>query len=469
MKKIDKVLVANRGEIAVRIIKTLRKMGIKSVAVYSEADQYSPHVYLADEAVCIGLPPSSLSYLDVEKIIATAKQKNIDAIHPGYGFLSENPLFAEMLEKNGIKLIGPSADSMRIMGNKLSAKDAVKQYTIPLVPGTDYALSDKDECIKVAIEIGYPLLIKAAAGGGGKGMRLVYKEEEVEEQLNMAMSEALSSFGDASVFIEKFVTGPRHIEFQILADEHGNVVHLFERECSIQRRHQKVIEEAPSSILTPELRHQMGDAAIKVAQSCNYYGAGTVEFLLDENSNFYFLEMNTRLQVEHPVTEMITGLDLVEWQIKVARGEQLSFTQQEIKHQGHAIELRVYAEDPLNNFLPSINKLVRYKEPSGDGIRVDSGFTEGMDIPIYYDPMLSKLIAYADTRNQAIHKMIKAIHDYEIEGIASTLDLGSFVMNHPDFVTGHFDTNFLAKNWKGDYTDENLKKTCAAFISKILN
>jgi acetyl-CoA carboxylase biotin carboxylase subunit len=467
MKRIDKVLVANRGEIAVRIIKTLRKMGIRSVAVYSEADQYSPHVYLADEAVCIGPPPSSQSYLDAQKIIAIAKEKNVDAIHPGYGFLSENPSFAEMLEENDIKIIGPSAESMRIMGNKLSAKEAVKQYTIPLVPGTDYALSDKDECIKVANQIGYPLLIKAAAGGGGKGMRLVHKEEEVEDQLNMAMSEALSSFGDASVFIEKFVTGPRHIEFQILADEHGNVVHLFERECSIQRRHQKVIEEAPSSILSPELRNQMGDAAIKVAKSCSYHGAGTVEFLLDENNNFYFLEMNTRLQVEHPVTEMITGLDLVEWQIKVARGEQLTFTQQDLTHQGHAIELRVYAEDPTNNFLPSINKLARYKEPAGDGIRVDSGFTEGMDIPIYYDPMLSKLIVYADTRNQAIYKMINAIHNYEIEGIANTLDLGTFVMNHPDFVSGQFDTNFLAKNWNGDYADQNILTASAAFIESL--
>jgi acetyl-CoA carboxylase biotin carboxylase subunit len=467
MKRIDKVLVANRGEIAVRIIKTLRKMGIRSVAVYSEADQYSPHVYLADEAVCIGPPPSSQSYLNAQKIIAIAKEKNVDAIHPGYGFLSENPSFAEMLEENDIKLIGPSAESMRIMGNKLSAKEAVKQYTIPLVLGTDYALSDKDECIKVANQIGYPLLIKAAAGGGGKGMRLVHKEEEVEDQLNMAMSEALSSFGDASVFIEKFVTRPRHIEFQILADEHGNVAHLFERECSIQRRHQKVIEEAPSSILSPELRNQMGDAAIKVARSCSYHGAGTVEFLLDENNNFYFLEMNTRLQVEHPVTEMITGLDLVEWQIKVARGEQLTFTQQDLTHQGHAIELRVYAEDPTNNFLPSINKLARYKEPAGNGIRVDSGFTEGMDIPIYYDPMLSKLIVYADTRNQAIYKMINAIHNYEIEGIANTLDLGTFVMNHPDFVSGQFDTNFLAKNWKGDYADQNILTASAAFIESL--
>lgn len=450
IKPIHKVLVANRGEIACRVFRTLKKMGIASVAVYSEADANAPFVGMADEAVLIGPPPSNQSYLMQDKIIEVAKRLHVDAIHPGYGFLSENPTFAANLEKHGIILIGPSAHSMEIMGSKLAAKDAVKKFDIPLVPGTDYSLNDPVECEKIAAEIGYPVLIKASAGGGGKGMRLVNNGSEMKDQLQMAMSEALSSFGDSSVFIEKYVEEPRHIEFQIMADAHGNVIHLFERECSVQRRHQKVVEEAPSSVLTPELRNKMGEAAVNVARSCDYLGAGTVEFLVDKHLNFYFLEMNTRLQVEHPVTELITGIDLVELQIKVAMGYPLPYAQQDLSIHGHAMELRVYAEDPFNNFLPSINVLKKYKLPVGEGIRVDDGFREGMEIPMYYDPMIAKLTTHGTTRRAAIEKMKWAIQHYDIEGIETTLDFGNFVMHHDAFVSGKFDTSFVPRYFSRD-------------------
>ena len=381
-----KILVANRGEIAIRVMKTARKMGIKTVAVYSTVDRDAPHVKFADEAVCIGEAPSSESYLLGSKIIEVAKSLNVDAIHPGYGFLSENADFAEEAEKNNIIFIGPKSKAIHIMGSKLAAKEAVKQYNIPMVPGYDKAITDVDKAKEVAKEIGFPILIKASAGGGGKGMRVVENEAEFESQMDRAISEAISAFGDGAVFIEKYVGSPRHIEIQVMADSHGNILYLFERECSIQRRHQKVIEEAPSSVLTPELRKEMGEAAVLVAKSCDYLGAGTVEFLLDENNNFYFLEMNTRLQVEHPVTELITGTDLVELQIRVARGEALTIKQEDLKIKGHAMELRVYAEDPMNDFLPSVGHLDVYQLPAGEGIRVDNGFEQGMDIPIYYDP-----------------------------------------------------------------------------------
>ena len=383
-----KILIANRGEIAIRVMTTARKMGIKTVAVFSTADRNAPHVKFADEAVCIGKPPSNQSYLRGDKIIEVAKQLNVDGIHPGYGFLSENASFAKLCEENNIIFIGPRSKAIKIMGSKLAAKGAVKKYNIPMVPGIDEAITDVEKAKKIAKNIGFPILIKASAGGGGKGMRVVEKESDLESQMNRAISEATSAFGDGSVFIEKYVTSPRHIEIQVMADSHGNVLHFFERECSIQRRHQKVVEEAPSCVLTPELRNEMGEAAIKVAKSCDYLGAGTVEFLLDANHNFYFLEMNTRLQVEHPVSELISGVDLVELQIKVARGEALQIKQSDLKINGHALELRVYAEDPLNDFLPSVGRLDVYKIPKGDGIRVDNGFEEGMDIPIYYDPML---------------------------------------------------------------------------------
>ena len=419
----QKILVANRGEIALRIMRTIRKMGIQSVAVFSEVDRSAPHVLFADEAVCIGPAPSSQSYLNGDKIIAIAKELGADGIHPGYGFLSENAEFAKKVEEAGINFIGPSPDAMRIMGSKLAAKESVKKYNVPMVPGIDKAIEDITLAKEVAGKIGYPILIKASAGGGGKGMRVVEKENELEEQMQRAISEARSSFGDGAVFIEKYVNSPRHIEIQVLADKQGNTVHLFERECSIQRRHQKVVEESPSSILTPELRKKMGDAAVMVAKSCNYTSTGTVEFLVDDQLNFYFLEMNTRLQVEHPVTEMITGIDLVEEQIKIARGEKLSFAQDDIVINGHALELRVYAEDPLDDFLPSIGTLTKYVKPAGEGIRIDDGYKEGMAIPVYYDPMIAKLVTHAKDRNEAIQKMKAAIKEYKIEGIATTLTL----------------------------------------------
>lgn len=462
-----KILVANRGEIAVRIMTTAKKMGIKTVAVYSTVDRMAPHVRMADEAVCIGEAPSNQSYLLGDKILEVAKSLNVDGIHPGYGFLSENSKFAEACEKAGITFIGPETHAIEVMGNKLAAKETVKEYNIPMVPGLDEAITDVNKAKQVAKEIGFPILIKAAAGGGGKGMRVVDNEEEFESQMQRAISEATNAFGDGSVFIEKYIGSPRHIEIQILADKHGNIVHLFERECSIQRRHQKVVEEAPSAVLTPEIRKQMGEAAVKVAASCNYVGAGTVEFLLDENLNFYFLEMNTRLQVEHPVTEFITGLDLVEQQIKIARGEMLTFTQDDLKIKGHAMELRIYAEDPLNDFLPSVGNLEIYKLPVGKGIRVDNGIEEGMDVPIYYDPMLAKLITYAETREEAIEVMIEAIDNYKVKGISTTLPFGKFVMEHDAFREGHFDTNFVKNFYSSDLIKEEYKDEAevAAYVA----
>ncbi|WP_370480134.1 acetyl-CoA carboxylase biotin carboxylase subunit [Tamlana flava] len=448
-----KILVANRGEIAIRVMKTAKKMGLETIAVFSTIDRNAPHVKFADEAVCIGEPPSNQSYLRGNKIIEVAKNLGADAIHPGYGFLSENAAFAELCETNKIIFIGPRSKAIKIMGSKLAAKEAVKKYNIPMVPGIDEAITDVNKAKSIALEIGFPILIKASAGGGGKGMRIVEREKDLESQMNRAISEATSAFGDGSVFIEKYVASPRHIEIQVMADSHGNVLHFFERECSIQRRHQKVVEEAPSSILSPELRAKMGEAAIKVAKSCDYLGAGTVEFLLDADHNFYFLEMNTRLQVEHPVTELISGVDLVELQIKVARGESLSIKQEDLKISGHALELRVYAEDPLNDFLPSVGNLNIYKIPIGPNIRVDNGFEQGMDIPIYYDPMLSKLITYGKTREEAIQLMIEAINNYVVEGVETTLPFGKYVCEHEAFRSGNFDTHFV----KNFYTPETLK------------
>ncbi len=448
-----KILVANRGEIAVRVLKSAKKMGIKTVAVYSEVDRDAPHVQLADEAVCIGPAPSSQSYLKGNKIIEVAKSKNVDGIHPGYGFLSENAAFAKAVEDSGITFIGPSPYSIELMGSKLAAKEAVSNYDIPMVPGVDHSITDFNEAKSIAERIGFPVLIKASAGGGGKGMRIVERIEDLKEQMERAISEAKSSFGDGSVFIEKYVTSPRHVEIQVLADTHGNVVHLFERECSIQRRHQKVVEEAPSVVLTPELRTRMGAAAVDVARSCNYTGAGTVEFLMDANLNFYFLEMNTRLQVEHPVTEYITGVDLVEQQIKIARGESINFAQEDLSITGHAVELRVYAEDPFDNFNPNIGKLKTYILPQGEGIRVDGGYYEGMEMPVYYDPLISKLITYGETRAQAIQRMLEAISQYRIEGVQTTLPFGKFVLENEHFLNGNFDTHFV----KNHYSPEKIK------------
>lgn len=456
--KMKKILVANRGEIALRIMKTIQKMGIKTVAIFSTIDRSAPHVKFADEAVCVGEAPSNESYLKGDKIIEIAKKLGVDGIHPGYGFLSENAAFAEQVEKNGITWIGPGSKAIEIMGSKLAAKDAVKAYDIPLVPGIDEAITDPEKAKKIAREIGFPILIKASAGGGGKGMRVVEQEKDLEDQMKRAISEAESAFGDGAVFIEKYVASPRHIEIQVLADTHGNFIHLFERECSIQRRHQKVVEEAPSVVLDSKLRKQMGKAAIKVAKACDYVGAGTVEFLFDENKDFYFLEMNTRLQVEHPVTEFITGVDLVAEQIKIARGEKLKFSQEDLIIKGHALELRVYAEDPMDNFLPSVGKLEKYKIPDGPNIRVDNGFEEGMEIPIYYDPMLAKLITYGKNREEAIQLMLKAIADYEVEGAMTTLPFGKFVFEHEAFKTGDFDTHFVKKYYSAEKLENEIKE-----------
>ena len=457
-----KILVANRGEIALRVMRSARSMGIKTVAVYSEADRFSPHVRFADEAVLLGPPPSNQSYLLGDKIIEVARDLQVDGIHPGYGFLSENAVFAQAVENAGITFIGPRPHAISVMGSKLAAKEAVKAYDIPMVPGIDEAITDPELASQIAAEIGYPILIKASAGGGGKGMRIVERKEDLAEQMKRAVSEATSAFGDGSVFIEKYVTSPRHIEIQVLADTHGNVVHLFERECSIQRRHQKVVEEAPSAILTAEMRQRMGEAAVNVARACDYVGAGTVEFLVDADMNFYFLEMNTRLQVEHPVTEMITGVDLVEEQIRVARGEQLRLKQEDLTITGHAVELRVYAEDPLDQFLPSVGKLERYRPPQGPMIRVDDGYEEGMHIPIYYDPMLSKLITYGQSREAAIKRMLEAIEQYEIEGVANTLLFGKFVCEHNAFTSGRFDTHFVQNHFTPDAIKQHSRKEAEA-------
>jgi len=441
----QKILIANRGEIALRVMRSAREMGIKTVAVYSDADRDALHVRYADEAIYIGESPSNKSYLDGEKIINACLKTGAEGIHPGYGFLSENAAFARSVRDAGLILIGPSPEAMEVMGNKLSAKAAAMQYNIPMVPGTETAITDINEAKERAVEVGFPILIKAAAGGGGKGMRIVEAATDFEEQMHLAVSEAVSAFGDGSVFIERYVSSPKHIEIQVLGDTHGNILYLFERDCSVQRRHQKVIEEAPSSVLNPEIRERMGKCAVDVARSVNYTGAGTVEFIMDDQLNFYFLEMNTRLQVDHPVTELITGIDLVKEQINIARGEAISFKQEDLHINGHAIELRVYAEDPDNNFLPDIGTLQTYVTPKGPGVRIDDGFEQGMEIPIYYDPMIAKLITYGKDRSESIERMVRAIDEYQVTGIATTLAFGKFVMQHEAFVSGNFDTHFVKK------------------------
>ena len=466
-----KLLIANRGEIALRIMRSAKEMGIQTVAVYSEADRLSPHVRYADEAVFIGPAASSQSYLVFDKIIDACIQTGAQAIHPGYGFLSENAAFARRVKQEGLILVGPSPEAMEIMGNKLSAKAAAKKYQIPMVPGTEEAIQDIAVAKLRAEEVGFPILIKAAAGGGGKGMRIVENTADFEEQMNLAVSEAISSFGDGAVFIERYVSSPRHIEIQVLGDTKGNIVHLFERECSVQRRHQKVVEEAPSAVLSPELRKAMGECAVNVAKSCNYVGAGTVEFILENNTDFYFLEMNTRLQVEHPVTEMITGIDLVKEQLKIADGQALSFSQEDLKINGHAIELRVYAEDPCNNFLPDIGTLSTYKIPQGLGVRVDDGFEQGMEIPIYYDPMIAKLVTHGKDREEAMQRMIRAIDEYQITGIETTLPFGKFVMQHEAFRSGNFDTHFVGKYFtpeKLQHFNEEEAKAAAYVMARIM-
>lgn len=446
-RPIQKVLIANRGEIALRIMRTVRSMGLQSVAVYSDVDADMPFARYADEAVHIGPATAAESYLISERIIQAAQKTGADAIHPGYGFLSENAAFAQATEDAGLAFIGPRPHSIQTMGDKLSAKAAVSAQNVPLVPGSEGEITDLDEAERLAAEIGFPVMVKASAGGGGKGMRVVHDPAQLRSETQRAMSEATSAFGNGAVFLERFVTEPRHIEIQVLCDAHGNGVHLFERECSIQRRHQKVVEEAPSALLDGPLRQQMGQCALDCAAACGYVGAGTVEFLVDANRNFYFLEMNTRLQVEHPVTEMITGVDLVEEQIRIARGEPLRLSQEMLSIQGHAIELRVYAEDVPAGFLPSTGKLTAHIAPEGPGIRVDAGVESGDDISIYYDPMIAKLCAHGMDRAQSIERLRRAIDEYTIQGVETTLDFGRFVLDHPAFTSGKFDTGFVSTHF----------------------
>lgn len=445
---IKKVLVANRGEIALRVMRTCREMEIETVAIYSTPDATAPHVMFADESVWVGEAASSESYLDIDKVIKAAKDTGADAIHPGYGFLSENGEFSNRCKDEGIIFIGPSAESIRLMGDKTAARDLMGKAGVPCPPGTKDAMEDVDVALKVAKDVGFPVLVKAAAGGGGKGMRIVHNEEDFPGSVKAAQSEARNAFGDDRVYVEKYLEEPRHIEFQILADQKGNTVHLYDRECSVQRRHQKVIEEAPSALLDDKLRAEMADAAVKAAEACNYEGAGTIEFLVDKHKKFYFLEMNTRLQVEHPVTEMITGIDLVEAQIRVAAGEPLPFTQDDIQKSGHAVECRIYAEDPVDNFLPSTGTLQRHRIPSGPGVRVDAGVEEGGEVTINYDPMISKLSVHASTREKAIHKMIRALSEYEISGCKTTIPFCDFTMKHPSFTSAEYDTHFVPDHFE---------------------
>lgn len=445
-KKIKKVLVANRGEIAVRIMRTCRDMGIKTVAVYSEADRAALHVIKADEAVCVGPAASSESYLVIPKIIEAAKKTKADAIHPGYGFLSEKAAFAKACEDAGLIFLGPRPEAIESMGNKMAARKIAEKAGVPMVPGTKDALKDAAEAKVTANKMGYPVLLKAAAGGGGKGMRVVEKESDIESGFARAQSEAQKSFNDGSMYVEKYIPRARHIEIQVLFDEHGNGVHLFERECSLQRRHQKVVEEAPSAFITPETRAKMTASAVKLAASVNYRGVGTMEFLVDDKQNFYFLEMNTRLQVEHCVTELITGLDLVELQIRVGQGEKLPFTQDQITMRGAAVEVRVYAEDPENNFFPSPGTIQWMSVPEGPGVRHDSGVYEGATIPIFYDPMIAKLVVWGTNREQAIHRMIRALNEYEIGGFKNNLKFLRTLVGHPDFFKNDVYTRYIDEN-----------------------
>lgn len=466
---IKKILVANRGEIAIRVMRSAKELGIKTVAVYSEADKLLPHASYADEAINIGPAAASESYLVQDKIIDACKKTGADAIHPGYGFLSENASFAEKVEKEGITFIGPSPHAIEVMGDKLTSKQTVQKFDVPLVPGMDEPINDVEKAKKVANDIGYPVMIKASAGGGGKGMRIVNDPKDFEEQMDRAMSEARNSFGNDEVFIEKFISSPKHIEVQVLGDKHGNIVHLFERECSIQRRHQKVIEEAPSALLTPERRKEIGEAAVNVAKSCDYFGAGTVEFIADENLDFYFLEMNTRLQVEHPVTELITGVDLVKEQIRIAEGEKLSFGQDDLTITGHSVEVRVYAEDPENNFLPDTGNLKTYIRPQGAGVRVDDGYEQGQDVSIFYDPMIAKLITYGKDRTEAIDRMRRAIAEYQISGVKTTLPFCDFVLTHKEFVDGSFTTKFVESHYDPEALKEDISSDIAEVAAIVAN
>lgn len=466
-KLFKKILVANRSEIAVRVINACRELGIKSVAVYSEADENAKHRWLADEAVFIGPPPPNESYLDIDKIITAAKESGADAIHPGYGFLAENSTFVKACDKAGITFIGPSTGAMQLMGNKVASRVKMAESGIPLIPGMKEAGADLASFEKAAEEVGYPVMIKAAAGGGGKGMRIVNEPADLKASIEAAQREGKNAFGDDTVYLEKYISNPRHIEFQILADKHGNCVHLFERECSIQRRHQKIIEETPSVALNAELRARMGAEAVKVALACDYHSAGTVEFLLDESGNYYFLEMNTRIQVEHPVTEMVTGVDLVIEQIKIANGKKLSFNQEQLGQRGHAIECRIYAEDGENNFMPSIGSILHYTEPAGPGVRVDSGIVCGSEVTIDYDPILAKLIVHAPDRQTAVLKMINALHEYKILGVKTSKKFMVDVLSHPAFIEGKTYTNFIENHMSDRALEPDSFKELAVALAAV--
>jgi acetyl-CoA carboxylase biotin carboxylase subunit len=443
---IKKVLVANRGEIAVRVMRSCREMGLRTVAVFSDADRKAMHVRYADEAYYIGPSPSRESYLSIDAILEAARKSGADAVHPGYGFLSENARFSERCKQEGIKFIGPDAYAITTMGDKVTARQTMIRSGVPVVPGTTEKLTDEQNAIDVVQGIGLPVMIKASAGGGGKGMRLVKTMDELIPSFRMARSEAVNAFGDDAVYIEKYIESPHHIEFQILADQHGNVIHLFERECSIQRRHQKVIEETPSPLMTPALRKEMGEKAVAAAKAVNYEGAGTIEFIVSDNLDYYFLEMNTRLQVEHPVTERVVGVDLVKEQINIANGLPLSFTQDELRQHGHAIQCRIYAEDPDNNFMPNPGVITHITVPLGLGVRYDGYVYEGYEIPMYYDPMISKLISWGKTRGEAIARMRRALYEYKITGIKTSIKFLERIMETPDFIEGKYNTHFIEKN-----------------------
>jgi len=460
-----KILIANRGEIAVRIIRACRELSIASVAVYSDVDRASMHVRKADEAYHIGLPAAADSYLNIPKIIDVARRSGAEAIHPGYGFLSENAKFAQACADAGIKFIGPRSASMEMMGSKTRARQEMQKAGVPLVPGTAQGLSSREEAEQVATRIGFPVMLKAAAGGGGKGMRLVHRPEDLASAFEAARSEALRAFGDGELYLEKAIINPRHIEMQILADESGNTVYLGERECSIQRRHQKVLEESPSPIVGSDMRQRMGEVAVKVAKAAGYTNAGTVEFLVDQDKNFYFLEMNTRLQVEHPVTELVTGWDLVHLQIRIASGEELPFAQQDVQLRGHAIECRIYAEDPDNNFFPSPGRITLLLAPAGPGIRRDSGMYEGWYVPIDYDPLLAKLIGYGADRTQAIARLVRALNEYFVGGIKTNISLFQRILTDPDFEAGRLDTGFLDRLLRKRREQENHAEAEVAAIA----
>jgi acetyl-CoA carboxylase biotin carboxylase subunit len=460
----NKILIANRGEIAVRVIKACKELGIPTVAIFSTVDRNSLHVQMADEAVLVGPPAPLESYLNIDNIISIAKNLKVDAIHPGYGFLAENPVFAERCEKEGIVFIGSDSKSLALVGDKLRSRETMQKAGIPIIPGMKGSSKDINEFKKEAKQIGYPVILKASGGGGGKGMRKVCSEDELESSISAGMREARSAFGDDSVYLEKYIQQPRHIEFQVLADKYGNVVHLFERECSIQRRHQKIVEETPSVALDDSLRKKMGETAVKAIMAANYSNAGTVEFLLDKDKNFYFLEVNARIQVEHPITELVVGVDLVKAQIRLASGDKMFLKQEQLKQRGHAIECRIYAEDPENNFLPCSGKILFMKEPTGPGIRHDCGIYTGFEVSVYYDPILSKLIVWAEDRPTAIRRMLTALSDLTILGIKSTTGFLKDVVSHSDFLEGKTTTDFIPKN----FTDWKEKEDNKKYLNQAL-